>query len=237
MSFVPRERIASYHPDYVILYNFPAIASLKIIRYCHKRGIKVFHDTTEWEYAEGHSPRDLIKNIDTWLRMKYCLKKMDGVIAISRYLFDYYSPNVNTILVPPTVDLKSKKWKRERELTAGKIVKLVYAGNAGAKCKDRLDRVIDAVWRYDNIELKVVGLTQEQYEIDFGALPEGCNNVVFTGRLPHLEAVKAVIDADFQMLIREDSLKNRAGFPTKFVESMSCCTPVIGTLTDRKSVV
>lgn len=233
VEYMPLAKFAEYHPDYVILYNFPAIASLKILRYCRKHDIKVFHDTTEWELADGHNPRDIIKCADTQLRMKYCLPRMDGVIAISRFLYDYYSPKVKTVLVPPTVDLRGDKWNRGREMTAGQIVKLVYAGSAGAKSKDRLDHIIEAINRYGNIELKVVGLTQEQYENDFGVLPEGTNNVVFTGRLPHTDAVKAVIDADFQVLIRENTLKNRAGFPTKFVESISCCTPLIATLSSN----
>ena len=48
-----------------------------------------------------------------------------------------------------------------------------------------------------------------------------------------MDAVKAVQEADFQMLIRDSNLKNNAGFPTKFVESISCCTPVIATLTSN----
>ena len=232
-EYIPLTKLAEYNPDSVILYNFPAIASLKILHYCHNHGIKVFHDTTEWEYANGHSLRDIINDADTWLRMHYCLKKMNGVIAISRFLYNYYMVKVKTILVPPTVDLADKKWDMNRELTANNIIKLVYAGSAGAKCKDRLDRIIDAVYCYNNIALKVVGLTQEQYEKDFGRFPNDCKNVEFIGRLPHTDAVEAVRDADFQMLIREDSLKNKAGFPTKFVESISCCTPLIATLSSN----
>ena len=232
-NFIPINEIEACHPDIVVLYNFPSLASLKILRYCHSHGIKVFHDTTEWEYADGHSLRDIIKDVDTWLRMKYCLRKMDGVIAISRYLYNYYASKVKTVLIPPTVDLKDKKWDRGRELTTGNKVKLIYAGSAGAKSKDRLDHIVEALCQYDNMELEVVGMTQDQYEKDFGSLPDGCNNLIFKGRLPHNEAVKAVLDSDFQMLIREDNLKNRAGFPTKFVESISCCTPLISTLSSN----
>ncbi len=232
-EFVPVKEIEAYNPDGVILYNFPAVAGYKILRYCHKNGIKVFHDTTEWEYAEGGTPRDIIKNIDTWLRMNYCLKKMDGVIAISRYLYDYYASKVKTVLVPPTVDLENRKWDRGRELIAGNKVKLVYAGSAGVKSKDRLDYIIKTICQFDNMELKVVGLTKDQYEKDFDAMPKGSHNVVFTGRLAHTDAVKAVIEADFQVLIRENTLKNNAGFPTKFVESISCCTPLIATLSSN----
>lgn len=232
-EFVNTDKIDSYHPDYVILYNFPAIAGLKILRHCHKHGIKVLHDTTEWEQAESFSFKDCIKRFDIFLRMRYCIKKMDGVIAISRFLYDYYSPKVNTVLIPPTVDLEDEKWGRKCEFSAYDMIKLVYAGNAGSKIKDRLDYVVDAVSRLNNFLLTVVGMTKEQYEADFGKLPGNCNNICFLGRLPHREAVKAVCDADFQVLIRENTLKNRAGFPTKFVESISCCTPLIATLSSN----
>ena len=232
-KFIPQEKLEAHHPNYVILYNFPAIASMKILNYCHKIGIKVFHDTTEWELTGGHSLRNIIKNADTQWRMKHCLQKMDGVITISRYLYDRYHSKVNTILIPPTVDLKAEKWKRNRELTAGEVVKLVYAGSAGLKNKDRLDRVVEVVSRMENIELTVVGLTEVQYVTTFGEIPEGCQNVMFMGRVSHHEAVQAVQEADFQVMIRDDTLKNRAGFPTKFVESISCCTPLITTLSSN----
>lgn len=232
-EFVNTDKIDSYHPDYVILYNFPAIASMKILRHCHKHGINVLHDTTEWEQAESFSFKDCIKRLDIFLRMRYCLTKMDGVIVISRFLYDYYSPKVNTVLIPPTVDLEDAKWCRKRELGADDTVRLVYAGNAGSKIKDRLDYVVEAISKFNNFLLTVVGLTKEQYEDDFGKLPSNCNNICFFGRIPHKEAVKAVCDADFQVLIRENTLKNRAGFPTKFVESITCCTPLIATLSSN----
>lgn len=231
ITFVSTRNVLKYKPDYVILYNFPAVASMKILRACHKRSIKVFHDLTEWEASVGWSPREIIRKIDINLRMRYCMKKMDGVIAISRYLYNYYSRYTNTILVPPTVDLTNIKFNRERHLAANTPVKLVYAGTGGG-LKDRLDDIIYAVNEVENVKLTVVGLTKEQYEKVYGKLPI-CHNLDFKGRVSHQEAVKIVCNADFQMLIRENILKNKAGFPTKFVESMSCCTPLIATLSSN----
>ena len=159
------------------------------------------------------------------------MKRMDGVIAISRYLYNYYSRYTNAILVPPTVDLTNIKFNRERQLVARTPVKLVYAGTGGC-IKDRLDDIIYAVIVVDNVELTVVGLTKEQYEQVYGKLPI-CHNVYFKGRVSHQEAVNTVCNADFQVLVRKNTLKNKAGFPTKFVESMSCCTPLIATLSSN----
>ncbi len=216
-EFVSTEKILAHKPDYVVLYNFPAVASLRILKTCHKNGIKVIHDLTEWESATSFTPREFIHWADINLRMRYCMKKMDGVIAISRYLYDYYKPNTEVVLVPPTIDLQNPKWNRSRLM-----------GN-----KDRLDRIVEVVQQFPSIDLNVIGLNKEQYESMFRKIPDSVPNVKFRGRVPHTEAVKAVCEADFQMLIRDNTLKNRAGFPTKFVESMSCCTPLIATLTSN----
>ena len=232
-TFVTGKTISSYDPDYVILYNFPAIASLRILRFCHHNGIKVIHDITEWEQTDGYSARDFIKRADTCLRMRYCVKKMDGVIAISRFLYDYYRKKTTTILVPPTVDLKDDKWNQDRNLMPSGRVRLIYAGSANSTSKDRLDTIVNSVSRLGNLELTILGMTEDKYEAVFGPLPQEHDNISFMGRVPHEEAVKAVRGADFQMLIRYDSRKNRAGFPTKFVESISCHTPVIATLSSN----
>lgn len=232
-TFVETDGILKRKPDYVVLYNFPAVASLRILSVCHKKGIKVIHDLTEWESNKRWRPSDVVRKIDINLRMRYCMKKMDGVIAISRYLYEYYKRYVNTIMVPPSIDLREEKWNRKRQLSSGDTVKLVYAGSAGFGAKDRLDIIIEAVVKHPNMQLDVIGMNEDNYINGYGVLPEKCDNIIFHGRIPHTEAVKAVQNADFQFLIRDSNRKNNAGFPTKFVESMACCTPVIATLTSN----
>lgn len=234
-TFVRKTEIRKRKPDYVVLYNFPAFASLRILKVCHKYAIKVVHDLTEWESARGWSPSNIMRKIDINLRMRYCMKKMDGVIAISRYLYDYYKDDTNVVLVPPTVDLKNPNFCRKRELEASdEITRLVYAGSTGlAATKDRLDYIIKEVNHLPNIRLDIVGQTKEQFRSVFGIIGDIADNIVFHGRVSYTEAVRFVCEADFQMLIRENTLKNTAGFPTKFVESMSCCTPLIATLTSN----
>ncbi|MCS2715188.1 glycosyltransferase family 4 protein [Bacteroides thetaiotaomicron] len=234
-TFVESKVILERKPDYVVLYNFPAVASLRILRICHKNGIKVVHDLTEWESNNRWSPADIIRKLDINLRMRYCMKKMDGVIAISRYLYEHYKDYTNTILVPPTVDLTNPKFCRERTLTASdKQTKLVYAGSTGTVAtKDRLDFIIKEINELPNVQLDIVGQTKEQFQAVFGGDIAIKDNIIFHGRVSHEEAVQYVCNADFQMLIRENSLKNKAGFPTKFVESFSCCTPLIATVSSN----
>lgn len=235
ITFVDFDKIKEYKPNYVVLYNFPSIASLRILRRCHKSNIKVIHDLTEWEESGGWNPRDFIRRIDINFRMRYCMKKMDGVIAISRYLYEYYKRYTECILVPPTVDLNNSKFERERNLDKKEDeIKLIYAGYSGSgRAKDRLDIITDAISRHPNFRLDIIGMDETQYKGIYGTSSIMSGNIFFHGWVSHQDAVKAVCDADFQVLIREDTLKNRAGFPSKFVESISCCTPVIATKTSN----
>ena len=232
LTFIDAERVISENPDYVVLYNFPSVASLKILKACHKHGIKVIHDLTEWESAPHWDARSIMRKIDINLRMRYCMKRMDGVICISRYLFDFYRKYTRVILVPPTVNLDDPKWDRNRLISTNEQVKLIYAGNAEFGTKDRLDIIVQEVGKNPMLWLDIIGMTKDQYENGYKT-KINYPNIVFHGRIPHKQAVKAVQDADFQMLIRESTLKNNAGFPTKFVESISSGTPLIATLTSN----
>ena len=233
ISFADTKEILNRKVDYVVLYNFPSIASLRILWACHKKGIKVFHDLTEWESSIGWSFREIIRKMDIYIRMHCAVPKMDGLITISRYLYDYYKKATTCIIVPPLVDLSVEKWDRNRTLTTGDTVKLIYAGTAGFGNKDRLDFVLDALRGKLGVELTVIGMTKAEYEESFGKQVPEQVNVNFKGRLPHLEAVKLVQQSDFQILIRESNLKNNAGFPTKLVESFACCTPLVANLTSN----
>lgn len=217
------ERIKQWEPDIVITYNYPAFAQEKVIRYCHKNGIKVVGDITEW-----YMPTDIVRKVDTALRMQWSNKHLDGIIAISRYLNNYYKGNV-TIQLPPMVDTDEPKWKQTEGIKKQQKKQLIYAGQPSFS-KDRLDFIIKGIARipHDSIILHIVGITLEQYtkiygnEINVTELP-----IVFHGRLPHTDTVKLLMESDFQIFFRPNIRLNNAGFPTKFVESMSAGVPVI----------
>lgn len=209
-------------PDYVFLYNYPAIAQEKVIRFCRKQGIKTVGDITEW-----YRPKTLPKRIDTYLRMKISNKHLDGVIAISRYLANYYNDQ-NMTLLPPMVDKTENKWSIQPEKRLDDKIHLVYIGTGSIK--DRLDKVFKGITFAGNekFHLDVIGITEQQYvNIYQQGLASSTIDVSFHGRLPHQEALKYLLGADFQIFFRDYIRVNNAGFPTKFVESMSAGIPVI----------
>ncbi len=216
------EYVRQVAPEYVFLYNYPAIAQERVIRYCRKHGIKTVGDITEW-----YRSTSLPKRIDTYLRMKISNKHLDGVIAISRYLYNYYNGQCLTLL-PPLVDKAERKWSIQPEKRKEEKIYLVYIGTGSIK--DRLDKIMKGIIQSgaDKYHLDVIGITEQQYEKIYQHEVKSLYlDIVFHGRLPHQEALKFLMGADFQIFFRDFIRVNNAGFPTKFVESMSAGVPVI----------
>lgn len=224
--------------EMMILYNFQAIAMKKLMGYCKKKGIKCCADVTEWRSAKGERGLfyRILKDSDTWYRMKILHKKLDSLIVISRYLEKYYKDCKNVVYVPPLTDISENKWQSCYEKTED-VLKLVYAGSP--QRKDRIDKLIEAL---DIVKRKyvldIIGITKEQY-LEY--YPEHTDtlkrhsNIVFHGRMPHLETLEYVKKANYSCFLREDDRVSKAGFPTKFAEAITCGTPVITNNTSNLS--
>jgi glycosyltransferase involved in cell wall biosynthesis len=219
-------------PQLVIAYNHPALALKRLYEYGKKQGIKTLSDCTEWYEPQGNVFFKLIKGWDINQRMYRVHPRLDGIITISRFLDDFYvSKGMKTLLLPPLVDKREKKWTSELK-PSDSVIRLLYAG-APAGSKDRLDFVINALSRIAStgrrFKLDIFGITEEQYK---AAYLNGRNEQIpafvdFMGRIPHESVIQQLRQADFQIFIRENHLANKAGFPTKFVETVSAGTIVL----------
>ncbi len=81
------------------------------------------------------------------------------------------------------------------------------------------------------VVFRIYGLTKEEY---LKALPEHSGlldslgtKIIFAGYVDTPMAVRAIKASDFTVLLRDVNKMTTAGFPTKFVESIACGTPVI----------
>ena len=200
--------------------------------FCRRRRIKLYADCTEWySYAGSHLIKHILGEIDTWLRMKVLHPKMDGMIAISKFLTDYYKDKLPTVCVPPLVDLADSKWC-EIKTENKSVIQIVYAGSPG-KNKDKLNYVIEALSQVNDIkfQFKIIGIDEKQYLEYYPEhqklISELKDKVIFLGRLSHQRTLDHIKIADFSMFVRDVNRVTMAGFPTKFVESISCGTPVI----------
>ena len=93
-------------PDTVIVYNDKERLTGQIISFCHKRGISVGADVTEWYEISRSRKWDRIvaKNVD--YRIRKMDKKLDYILSISPYLTAYYKSIgcKNVIEIPPIMD-------------------------------------------------------------------------------------------------------------------------------------
>jgi len=230
--------IRQYIPYYtektsiVIAYNHPAIALKKLLDYNRKKGIKTLSDCTEWYEPNGGLIFKAIKGWDINKRMYDIHPRLDGIITISRFLDDFYKDRgVNTLLLPPLVDKQAEKWNKKQKGSSN-IINMLYAGSPEGS-KDRLDFVINALSIVASkgrvFTLDIIGITESQYrDIYLNGRQERIPDFVFfRGRVSHEEVLNKLKSADFQIFLREDHLANRAGFPTKFAETISAGTIVL----------
>ncbi len=217
----------------VICYNYQAVALEKLRRFCRRSGIKILADCTEWYSSKNAGVLFwIVKGMDSFVRMRIIQKKLDGIIVISRYLQEYYRNN-NIVLVPPLVDLSEPKWQIEKNINKD-YIQFIYAGSPN-KTKERLDLVVNSIIRVSEkipVRLLLIGVTKEKFLSmydykDATLLDEKQDIISFMGRIDHKSVLGNVANSNYSIIIRDENRVTRAGFPTKFVESISCGTPVI----------
>ena len=233
------QEVLQKHNDWkgVIAYNYPGIALWRLISSCHHQKIKVLADCTEWYAPDFANLHRMAVTMDSYLRMRWAQKKVDGVIAISSFLANYYQPYTKVVILPPMVDAEAEKWKRPEVIETDGHIKLYYVGSPGlALGKDRLEIIIKALDQCAStgrLVFHVVGITDMQFLDVFSEYKAVVDrltrqgSLIFHGRLPHQEAITLLKNADYSIFLRKPCRMTMAGFPTKFVESISCGVPVI----------
>ena len=213
----------------VICYDLYSIYYHSLFRFCRKKGVLLIADCTEWyNYNKSIKIQSIIKNIDTFFRMHYYQKRCDGMIVISRFLEKYYRKYLsNIVFVPPLVNLNSKKYKNLPPKDVSDKIRYVYCGSPSA-AKESLGEVVSCfnTLKETNFIFRIVGITREQFVSMYHIEPDD-KKICFEGRVSHTEALNIVRQSDYSIIIRPDNRTTKAGFPTKFVEAISCGTAVI----------
>jgi glycosyltransferase involved in cell wall biosynthesis len=232
----------------VICYNIPAASLFRTINYCRKREIKIYADCTEWYVApkKGNFFARKVKAFDIKWRMNNLHLKMDGVIVISSFLNRFYEEKgLRTLQLPPLVDCDDAKFPVDIKPRTSKKLKLIYSGSpfsltVGSDVKDRLDLIIKSLYEVAKtnpiFELTILGMDKDgflQVFPDYGEKLSFLEDMVFfRGKVSHNLALQLLKESDFAIFLRDINLVSTAGFPTKFVEAISCGIPV---LTNRNS--
>lgn len=221
---------------YVVAYNMHAVPFYKLLRYARKKNIRVIADVTEWyENAFSIKPQKLIRWLDTNIVMRYLTKKVDGLIAISSFLKNYYQKFVKKIIVvPPLVDVSEPIWHAD-SIEKSDCLEFVYSGTTGQKNeKDKIGVIVECLEKLPEDKrflFTIIGITEGQFLEMYPELTKSLDKlkgkIEFRGRVSHAESISALKRADYAIIIRNRSRKNMAGFPTKFVECVTCGINII----------
>ncbi len=222
----------------IIVVNTPLNALLWLKKYSRSNNIILIHDCVEWYSPEQFKYGKFAINyiVKNYVNQNI-LDCNFRIIAISRYLQNYFEQKrIITERIPAIVDVYSIKF--EKLITRHKIV-IQYAGTPGRK--DYLYEVIKGFSLLSKAELKkltirIIGVTREQLTYLCGISKNDieylAENIEFSGRISRNQVLEKLKSADFTFLMRSPVQRYaRAGFPTKFVESLATGTPVICNLT------
>lgn len=214
--------------DAVITYGY----FKPIARWCEKSNITCVVDVVEW-YSKEQFKR--------WcLSIKYWLKNIEirnivhskvNVIAISSFLEHYFRERGHKTVRIPIIVENTDRVNRQ-ELDFGKL-KIIYAGSH--LLMDNIALIIKAlsklnVCEKDRLQLNIYGLNREKIlqcvsEEDLALAGDSIN---ILGRKPNKEIIEAYQHTHFSICLRDPNLRvNKAGFPSKVVESMKLGVPVI----------
>lgn len=213
----------------VVLYNTPFLTLLRFKKALRRKNITLVYDCTEWTGdTDGGIVKRIFKRADEFFIRNFAASASDKMIVISSVMENKYKKKASTLRLPPLVDTHDGIWHREIKNDSG-IFDFCFAGVPDGK-KESLDAVINAfsMLSENNTRLRIVGVTREQMTELYPELniPQ---NVVFSGFVPHSQAVGYILSCDCYIFIRQSDRRNNAGFPTKFAESYTAGVPIITT--------
>lgn len=213
--------------------------SLHVIQeYGKKKKIPILYDCVEWysegQFSTGKKARGYKQNN---LYNVELIRQPEAVISISSYLEKHFiARNIQTIRIPVIMDVDSTCIKKN---SIGDYVEIFYAGSPGKK--DYIANIISGLSllnesEREKIRFIIAGCTEKQLidlcGVNEYVLDQVRDSLCILGRISRKSVLEKYKNADFSILIRP--FKERyaqAGFPTKFVESMCCSTPVICNIT------
>ena len=236
----------------VIMYNSLGTTEFNsfVIRMCNKNKVKVCYDIVDYfeKPAKNNLLRYLMKKRELDKLTGKVIPACDGWIAISEYLKGMMPNAEKTIVVPPLAVnslTKDEEYKPQSDITFSYATYIVDKNRPISEWKDRIDTIVDIFYAVylegmENFRIKFLGFTKDEL---IGMFPDELKSeyseklnkmsgkFFFMGKMENLRVQEELQKSDFTILLRDKSICNTAGFPTKVSESVSVGTPVFLNLT------
>lgn len=227
---------SSSPPAAIIVYGGSSPWILSFLGWCRRNRVALVADIVEWydpKYVPGGRFGPI--RVQHLLTHRFLHRYLDGLISISSFLQEHHRKlGRPSVLIPPTYDsppavssFNESLCPRPEDEEDSRLIKVLYFGSPGAK--DSLRVIIEAASNVPHLHLTIAGPTPAA--VERLAPHQDLSNLTLLGKVPQEEVAELVRASDFTIIVREPKRSNQAGFPTKFVESMSLGTPVIANLT------
>ncbi len=240
LQFCKRVKSTLLHKDTswdIILVGLVSRETMNALKtYAEKNNIPLLHDSVEWYSPEQFSIGKLHPAyIAMDRRNRVYVDQSMRVIAISSYLEKHFqSRGILTVRIPAVMNVEQMSC--EKIIDPHKLV-FTYAGSPGKK--DYLRVIIESFSEMPTAvpyELRLIGITKEQLvtlcDVDPAHIEKLGAQLCCMGRIPRAQVLEELKRSDFTVLIRsEEQRYAKAGFPTKFAESLATATPVISNAT------
>jgi glycosyltransferase involved in cell wall biosynthesis len=229
----------------IIAYNYPWKGFKSLLMSYNSSNIKIIADCTEWYGWEGMGfARDLLRVLQTELRMRFYVPKSSGIICASQYLVNFYK-NKNTFVWPFCLHDKHYFEPFISDIADKNERVFIYCGNPGVKIrKDLLNILVNAFYQVslkgEAFQFKVVGISLEQYLANF---PEDERQILalgkmirFYGRKTREESLNLLASSHYSIFVRPNNRVSNVGFATKIFEAFCCGVPTITNDTSDNAV-
>lgn len=203
-----------------------------INKWCRRNNVTNVVDIVEW-YSKEQFKRWYLASA-YWrkqIEIRNIVRHKPNVIAISSFLEEYFVNNgCKTVRIPIITDDDIIEKNDVSDIDA---VNIIYAGTH--PIMDNVHLILKSLLRLPSnqrkrIRLSIYGLQREALLAHFENTDHAVLNecVRFYGKRPHCEVIDAYAHSHFSIFLRDPKLRvNKAGFPSKVVESMKMGVPVL----------
>lgn len=232
---------------HILIYSvIPFDTLFWIKKLAKKNNIKIIFDVVEYQVFSQQTLGSFFGYYLPQMYINRHLKKHSNVIAISKFLENYFiNRGANTFYLPIVNDNNTIRFTKERnELFPDKLV-LFYAGSPRGK-RDLVSRMIEGINLLNDEEKKkvvliIAGITAEKLILKEGLsldeFEKSRENVIYLGRIDKKKIEKLYESVDFSCLIKPEKKRfSNAGFPTKISESFAFGVPAICNLSSDLAI-
>lgn len=198
-----------------------------------EKKIRVVYDCTEWtDVTDGNAVKRFIKKRDERLIRNKLADVADGLIVISSMMERQYGGRRPLVKLPPLVDTEDVIWHQEPIRHEG--FEFCFAGmlDGQKESPDVIVRAFASVCDKDT-RLRIIGVDRDEFVGTYPSMADSLGecgeSLIFMGRQSHADTIRYVLGCDCYVFVRPSDRRNNAGFPTKFVEGVTCGVPLLAT--------